>query len=547
MNSTSDHLDPAMIQRQVDRMLESDHFDASPRNKMFLDYVVRETLAGRGDRIKAYNIATSVLGRSSDFDPQTDSIVRIEASRLRRSLEHYYLASGDDDVVKITLPLGTYVPAFEVHEHQEPEVTPTTTLTTTPQKCATKAGPRIFVSMFEQDGDHSEFPNFTHSLMRQIIVGLTRFSGINVFGSDTTSSFGSEIDRTRIHTDLGADFLLVGATTLGTDCFTVKAILVDAATGQYLWAETYERGMRPNDLAATRDKVADSVVRALAQPFGAVFSKTHDIDGPVPEHLASYNCVARYHQYCKSFDSDIFAPLIVDLERTVAQDPSYSEACACLSQAYTNSVRFCHDVSAITPKPLERALELAHRSIELAPHSSFAYHALGLAYWYLGDAPGAIDALETGHKMNPNDTDIKADLGHRYGLLGKWGQAVPLLEQSYEYNPAQSGTYRIMLSLYYYINKRYDEALAAANKVGAPTLPYGYLLIAMAAVELERMSEARAAVQHILELDPKYGDRLVEDLISRNLVPEVIVAIVSGMQKAGLKIKTNRIALEAIT
>ena len=79
---------------QLDRILTSVEFDATPREQSFLKYVVGETLDGRASRIKAYTIAVEVFGRSGSFDSQNDPIVRIEASHLRRSLERYYLRPG---------------------------------------------------------------------------------------------------------------------------------------------------------------------------------------------------------------------------------------------------------------------------------------------------------------------------------------------------------------------------------------------------------------------------------------------------------------------
>jgi hypothetical protein len=101
------------IEMELERIIASSAFDASPRNRAFLRFVVEETLAGRGDRIKAYTIATSVLGRDETFDPQSDPIVRIEASRLRRSLERYYLIAGKDDPIRIDIPKGGYVASFQ--------------------------------------------------------------------------------------------------------------------------------------------------------------------------------------------------------------------------------------------------------------------------------------------------------------------------------------------------------------------------------------------------------------------------------------------------
>jgi len=112
MSSNASLCDHGAIREHLRRILACPGFDASERNRRFLEYVVEETLEGRADRIKAYSIATSVFGRNDSFDPQQDAIVRIEAGRVRRSLEHYYLTSGKGDSLRITIPVGSYVPCF---------------------------------------------------------------------------------------------------------------------------------------------------------------------------------------------------------------------------------------------------------------------------------------------------------------------------------------------------------------------------------------------------------------------------------------------------
>ncbi|WP_159589790.1 hypothetical protein [Chelativorans xinjiangense] len=100
----------------LNRLLASQHFRASDRNKRFLKFVVDETVAGRAERIKAFTVAVDVFGRDSSFDASVDPIVRIAAGHLRRSLHDYYAAQGANDPVRITLPLGTYVPTFVSRE-----------------------------------------------------------------------------------------------------------------------------------------------------------------------------------------------------------------------------------------------------------------------------------------------------------------------------------------------------------------------------------------------------------------------------------------------
>src|SRR5688500_7518948 len=100
-------------------MLNSAAFEATGRQRRLLSPVGEETLAGRGDRIKAYSIAVEVFGRDMAFDPQTDPIVRIEAGHLRRGLERYYLTAGHGDPILITIPKGGYVPTFSARSPAE--------------------------------------------------------------------------------------------------------------------------------------------------------------------------------------------------------------------------------------------------------------------------------------------------------------------------------------------------------------------------------------------------------------------------------------------
>jgi adenylate cyclase len=113
---------PLLIQDALQRVLASRDFVNSERKRRFLKFVVQETLAGHADRIKAYAIALDVFGRGPSFDPAADPVVRIEAGRLRRCLEHYYLGEGAADRIRITIPKGSYVPHFIVTDGDGPSV-----------------------------------------------------------------------------------------------------------------------------------------------------------------------------------------------------------------------------------------------------------------------------------------------------------------------------------------------------------------------------------------------------------------------------------------
>lgn len=96
----------------LDRVMASTPFEAAPRLSAFLRFVVEAALDGHGHTVKAYTVAVQAFGRSADFDPATDAIVRVEARRLRAALDRYYVGAGDEDPLLITIPRGSYVPQF---------------------------------------------------------------------------------------------------------------------------------------------------------------------------------------------------------------------------------------------------------------------------------------------------------------------------------------------------------------------------------------------------------------------------------------------------
>lgn len=100
------------ITGQLERILSNPEFCVPERDRAFLRYVVSEALAGRADKLKAYCIATQVFARNETFDAQNDPVVRIEAGRLRRALERYYLVAGGADDILIDIPKGGYRPTF---------------------------------------------------------------------------------------------------------------------------------------------------------------------------------------------------------------------------------------------------------------------------------------------------------------------------------------------------------------------------------------------------------------------------------------------------
>ena len=98
---------------ELKTVLESPIFVRSPALSHLLSYLCEKTFAGETDQIKEYSVALDVFDRRDSFDQDTDSIVRVEANRLRKRLSEYYVSAGATDPIRITIPLGQYVPSFQ--------------------------------------------------------------------------------------------------------------------------------------------------------------------------------------------------------------------------------------------------------------------------------------------------------------------------------------------------------------------------------------------------------------------------------------------------
>jgi hypothetical protein len=121
-NERAGGVSPEAIGEAVARVLASEEFGNSKRLRRFLEYVVEKIRAGNFDEVKEYNIALSVYDRGASFDPANDTIVRVEARRLRQKLAEYYHGTGRRDPILIELPKGAYVPVFRRRKRRAPAI-----------------------------------------------------------------------------------------------------------------------------------------------------------------------------------------------------------------------------------------------------------------------------------------------------------------------------------------------------------------------------------------------------------------------------------------
>lgn len=293
-------LDESAIRAQLDRIMASDQFDASERNRRFLRYVVEEALAGRTQQIKAYCIAVSVFNRDASFDPQSDPIVRLEAGRLRRSLEHYYLTAGRADPVRIAIPKGGYAPHFEAVADTPPaEDAPAPTrapgkwpgitagiaagfavllafgaaslLTASgkptdsaPEEALALALPPrhtgILVVPFRALGEAPDAGALAAVLTDEVLSGLSSRAGLAVHLDLPTTAAAAT-----------PDLRLTGSLLVWEDKVRVLVHLMEQSTGAVLWSERFERPLPHNERLEAPEDLAAGIVAPFADPQGAPF------------------------------------------------------------------------------------------------------------------------------------------------------------------------------------------------------------------------------------------------------------------------------------
>jgi Tol biopolymer transport system component len=107
-------VDPVMVRTCLNRILATPEFERAGRIRLLLDHLVRQSLDGHSDSLKESLIGVEVFGRAPGYDPKVEPVVRVTAGRLRAKLDAYYQREGLHDPVRIVIPKGTYVPAFEI-------------------------------------------------------------------------------------------------------------------------------------------------------------------------------------------------------------------------------------------------------------------------------------------------------------------------------------------------------------------------------------------------------------------------------------------------
>ena len=243
--ATDVRLERAAILACVERIVRSRSFRASKRNRRFLRRVVEMELDGKGGEVSGFLIGSDVFRRGPGFDHQKDPIVRIEASKLRRDLEHYYLTAGRGERIQISIPKGGYRPHFE---EREPAAAETAAASALDAAGLAVASVRVSGVLAEAQPP----------LRARLADGLTQKGRLAVFVAPEPESALLDSDAVRgVASRHGTAYVLSGDAWQedGMSCFVAR--LHDGATGRQLWSRAF-RGSSDHVASQAVDEVAEA-------------------------------------------------------------------------------------------------------------------------------------------------------------------------------------------------------------------------------------------------------------------------------------------------
>ena len=231
--------DQKAIREQLVRILNSGPFHQSQRRQRFLEYLVNEALAGRGERLKAYNVALEVFERPETFDPITDPLVRIEAARLRDKLREYYGTDGQSDPIHIDLPKGTYTPQIEFWHEGAPRIA---RREAPPTQEGSSSVPAVAVLSFDDLSADQKLGYLGDGVAEDIITALSRFPDLVVVARCSSFAYkGKAVDMRQVGKELGVDYVVEGSVRKDGDKLRIVSQLIDTKNGEHVWAERFDR------------------------------------------------------------------------------------------------------------------------------------------------------------------------------------------------------------------------------------------------------------------------------------------------------------------
>ncbi len=408
--------------------------------------------------------------------------------------------------------------------------------TTAPKSVTDK--PSIAVLPFTNMSGDPEQENFSDGISEDIITELSRFHGLFVIARNSSFTYkGKSVKVGTIGRELGVGYVLEGSVRRAGNRVRITAQLVDAGTGNHIWADRYDRELA--DIFAVQDDVTLSIVGALT--VGLEDEALERARRKRPENLQA-------HEHWLRGKRSIWTTGPKNLEsrrhfeRAIAIDPGYSAAYSGLAITYQMEA-LDFPLPADFRSAYDKAFECAKRAIELDDADYQAHIALAWPYLYRREYDRARRHLEQALTLNPNDADTLANAAMLFAYLGEPNEGVKCGENALRLNPRHPDWYLGYLAQALFAARRYDEGLTVRVRVPAVYIDSSFNGAALLA-QMGHLDEARRwAEKGIARLAATPGGamavaegRIIQALLDNNPFrrQEDQDHFADGMRKAGV-------------
>lgn len=356
--------------------------------------------------------------------------------------------------------------------------------------------PSIAVLPFAAFGDEPGQESFADGLTEDLITDLSRTAGLFVIARNSVFAYkGKAMDVRDIAGDLGVRYLLEGSVRRAAGRVRINAQLVDAGSGEHLWAERFDRELK--DIFAVQDEVTGKIVEAL---FGRLRMRPVRIR---PRNLEAYDLVVRARKLIDDSPQTAREAHLM-LTRAIALDPEYAEAHRWLAMNHwLGWLLWGEPVEAAR----SRALELARKAVALDPNDAGCHWVLGNLLTYERCFADADREFARAIELDPNDADIWATLSDNAVLAGRVEESLEHIRKAFRLNPFPGGLYHLTLGVAQYANRDYEAAVESLRREETSRSTSSRRFLAASLAQLDRFDEARDEVALFLVTNPHFTIR----------------------------------------
>ncbi len=388
----------------------------------------------------------------------------------------------------------------------------------------THTKPSIAVLPFANMSGDAEQQYFSDGITEDIITELSRFRSLFVIARNSSFQYRDKaVDVRRVGRELGVGYVVEGSVRKMGDKVRITTQLIDAQSANHLWSERYDRGL--DDLFAVQDEVTRTIVATLT---GRVEdAEIRSASAKPTDNPHAHDCLLRGIEHFRGYGADDNRRARELFETAISLDPRFALAHAYHAMALLAE----HSYESAPTEISDKALASALAAVRLEPSEGRCHASLGLVYSCRKEYDLAIQHLERGTVLNPNDANGFAQLGATLATCGRAVEAIALISQAMRLNPFHPEWYWFSLATAFYAARRYGEALDANRKIAYATRAWNRARVAACLAQLGRLDEARAETAEVLRLKPDFSI-LAE--MPHYEEPADAEHVLGGMRKAGL-------------